>query len=194
MAALYVDFGDVREDDFHKWWTQDARCIRLFAEQPLTVKFAELASPTEWQPQWTADDAMVLVVPLRVSKRRLKGIFAKMLDQRHTGTRGRPAVANQVSSARYQLQHNYTIQSLQTGLSVYDLWLANQQLGTPDRMTLWELGVKAGLNKKAAKDAVSTLSQDRLVGRNVLAATVSRYVKQANAVIANAGLGLFPLY
>ena len=31
-AQLYKDFGDVRDDDFHKWWTKDERGPNLFAE------------------------------------------------------------------------------------------------------------------------------------------------------------------
>ena len=78
MAALYADFGDVREDDFHKWWTQDNRGVVLFAEEPLAVKFGELESAAEWRKGWNADEVMVVVVPLRVSKRRLKGLFARL--------------------------------------------------------------------------------------------------------------------
>jgi hypothetical protein len=196
LADLYADFGDVREDNFHMWWTQDERGVRLFAEQPLSVKFEELESAADWQPHWHRDSVMVLAVPLAVSKRRLKGIFAKLLDSRHTVHKsGRPSMAKlkEASTARYKLEKNYTISSLMTTLSVYDLWVENQNKPKDQRLTLWEIGKALNINKAAVKDAESSSAADRLAGRNVLGATVSRYVKQARAMIGNTAAGKFPL-
>lgn len=192
LHDLYKDFGDVRGDDFHKWWTEGSRGFHLFSEQPLTVKFHELDSSDEWTDAWTKDDLMVVAVPLRVSKRQLKGAFSKLLDSRHKGKVGRPAISNLESTARYKLERNYTIRNLDTALTVYDLWLLNQQRSKEDRKTLWQLGVELGLNRHAAKDALSDMSHDRLVGRNLLGALVGRYVRQAKLMIKNAALGMFP--
>jgi hypothetical protein len=195
QASLYADFGDVRNDNFHKWWTEGDRGVNLFAEQPLSVKFGELDSKADWQPHWHKERVMVLAAPLTMSKRALKGAFAKLLDSRHTGNKsGRPSLAKlkEVSTARYQLEHNYTISGLMTTLAVYDLWLENQTKPKAERLTLWEIGKALNINKAAVKDAESSQSADRLVGRNVLGATVSRYVKQARAMIENAAEGKFP--
>lgn len=194
LAALYSDFGDVREDNFHDWWTVGSKGFNLYAEQPLTIEFSEIADKSEWRSEWNTSDVMVLAVPLNISKRGLKGMFAKLLDKRHTGKQGRPAIAKQDSSARYRLARNYTIRNLQTMLDVYDRWHANQQLPADERKKLWELGVEAGLNKHAAKDAISDRSEDRLMGRNLLGALVGRYVRQAKHMIANTALGQFPLH
>ncbi len=196
LAALYAEFGDVREDNFHQWWTGDNRGVRLFAEQPLSVKFGELADASDWQPHWDNNTVMVVAVPLAMSKRRLKGAFAKLLDARHSGTKsGRPAMAKlkAVSTARYKLEHNYTVSGLLTALAVHDLWTENQARPKSERLTLWEIGRELNINKSAIKDAESDSTADRLVGRNVLAATVSRYVKQARAMIDNTALGRFPV-
>jgi hypothetical protein len=196
LAGLHEDFGDVLNDNFHSWWTTQERGVRLFAEQPLTVKFGELEMAAEWQPHWDKQDVMVIAVPLTVSKRTLKGAFARLLEQRHTGHKsGRPALAamKEVSTAKYKMERNYTIRSLQTTLAVYDLWLLNQQRSGKDKLTLWEIGRESKINSTAIKDAVSDSTHDRLVGRNVLGATVSRYVKQAKAIIANTAQGKFPL-
>jgi hypothetical protein len=196
LAALYADFGDVREDNFHKWWTESQRGAVLFGEQPLAVKFGELATAADWQPHWDKDAVMVVAVPLTMSKRALKGAFAKLLDSRHTGNKsGRPSLAKlkTVSTARYKLEHNYTISGLMTALAVYDLWVENQTKPKAERLTLWEIGKELKINKGAIKDAESQSSADRLVGRNVLGATVSRYVKQARAMIENTAAGKFPL-
>ena len=196
LAALYADFGDVREDNFHKWWTENQRGAELFAEQPLTVKFGELATAADWQPHWDKETVLVVAVPLSMSKRALKGAFAKLLDSRHTGNKsGRPSMAKlkEVSTARYKLEHNYTVSGLLTALAVYDLWVENQTKPKAERLTLWEIGKALNINKSAIKDAESQSSADRLVGRNVLGATVSRYVKQARAMIENTAAGKFPV-
>ena len=196
LATLYTDFGDVREDNFHKWWTKNQRGATLFAEQPLTVKFEELRQVTEWQSHWDSETVMVVAVPLSMSKRALKGAFAKLIDSRHTGSKsGRSSLAKlkTVSTARYKLEHNYTISGLLTTLAVYDLWLNNLQKPKSERLTLWQIGKALNINKSAIKDAESITSADRMVGRNILGATVSRYVKQAKAMIANAATGKFPL-
>lgn len=194
LATLYADFGDVRDDDFHKWWTGGERGVCLFAEEPLAVRFGELDSPADWRKGWHADEVMVVVVPLRVAKSTLNGLFAKLIDARHTGKQGRPAMDLIDSTARYPLSSNYTISNLQTMQSVYDLWLENSRLNKSQQLVLWELGRDLKLNKNAIKDAQSESSHDRLVGRNILAATVSRYVRQAKAVIANTALGKFPVH
>jgi hypothetical protein len=196
LAALYAEFGDVREDNFHKWWTMEERGAVLFGEQPLTVKFGELEQVAEWQPHWDSEAVMVVAVPLSMSKRALKGAFARLLDSRHTGNKsGRPSMAKlkEVSTARYKLEHNYTISGLMTALAVYDLWVENQTRPKAERLTLWEIGKSLNINKKAINRAESKLPYERLDGRNVLATTVSRYVKQTRAMIANTASGKFPL-
>lgn len=192
---MYADFGDIREDNFHKWWTENQRGATLFAEQPLTVKFGELKQAAEWQPHWDSEAVMVVAVPLSMSKRALKGAFARLLDSRHTGNKsGRPSMAKlkEVSTARYKLEHNYTISGLMTALAVYDLWVENQTRPKAERLTLWEIGKALNINKKAINRAESKLPYERLDGRNVLATTVSRYVKQARAMVANTAGGKFP--
>jgi phage portal protein BeeE len=73
------------------------------------------------------------------------------------------------------------------------LWVENQTKPKAERLTLREIGKALNINKSAIRDAESQSSADRLVGRNVLGATVSRYVKQARAMIENTAAGKFPL-
>ena len=97
------------------------------------------------------------------------------------------------STARYKLSRNYTTANLENALDVYDLWLANESKPKAERMKQWELGVKLNLNKLAAKDAKSDLKQDRAVGRNLLGATVKRYLTQAQKTIKSLEQGVFPV-
>lgn len=193
LGWLYADFGDVREDDFHKWWTTGQRGAQLFAEQHLEAKFGELTSPAQWDPSWSSEDVMIVSVPLRVSNRRLKGEFAKLLDSRLKRSRGRPALAKVAQTSRYPLSRNYTVQNLERTLEAYDRWAANQALPKPERKTLWEIGVDMRFNRDASRQALSKSSAERLLGRNMLGAHVKRYVSQAQNIIKNVERGMFPV-
>jgi hypothetical protein len=193
LADLYTDFGDVRDDDFHKWWTNGQRGARLFAEQQLEAKFGELTSRDQWDASWSAEDVMIVAVPLRVSNRRLKGEFAKLLDSRLQRSRGRPALAKVAQTARYPLSRNYTAQNLERALEAYDRWYSNQALPKPERKTLWEIGVDMRFNRDASRQALSKTSAERLLGRNMLGAHVKRYVSQAQNIIKNVERGVFPV-
>ncbi len=192
LSALYADFGDVRDADFHKWWTTDKRGVQLFGEQPLSIQFMEVTSPDQWQDTWTPEKVMVVAFPLAKSKRKLMGHIKWLLDKRHPGRMGRPALAELESTARYRLSRNYTIANLQTSLAVYDLWLKSQSASEGEKMVLWQIGAELNLNAKAAKKAVARLALDRAVGRNHLSALVKRYLNDAVANIESVALGVFP--
>jgi hypothetical protein len=192
MAALYRDFGDVRDDSFHKWWTTEQRGGTLFGEQPLSIQFMELTSPEQWQPSWTSEKVMVVAFPLAKSKSKLMGHIKWLLDKRHPGRQGRPALAELESTAKYRLSRNYTIANLQTSLAVYDLWLKSQSAAKDEKLVLWQIGAALNLNAKAAKQAVSRIGLDRVTGRNHLSTLVKRYLNDAVKSIESVGGGVFP--
>ena len=193
LADLYKDFGDVREKEFRVWWQEDQRGSKLFGEQRLEIKFHELESPMNWGESWSKEKVLVAVFPLSVSKRRLMGNVRRLLDERHTGKQGRPALAKSLSTARYKLSRNYTAANLETALNVYDLWVANNAKLKAEQIKQWEIGVELKLNKQAIKDAYSSLKQDRAIGRNLLGAMVKRYLTQAQKTIKSLELGIFPV-
>lgn len=193
LAELYADFGDVRSDDFHHWWTAGQRGPKLFGEQPLKIKFGELASPTDYSPEWRKEQVMVVAFPLTKSKRQLMGDIKRLLDQRHPGRQGRPALADLASTARYRISRNYTIANLQTALAVYDLWLKSQNAKSEEeKSALWEIGRELNLNPAAVRRAQSRVALDRSTARNHLSALVSRYLRTAKQNIAAVALGQFP--
>jgi hypothetical protein len=192
FADLYKDFGDVRSEDFHKWWTEDDRGARLFAEEQQRTIF-ELSDTSEWQAKWNADNMLVVAVPLQngVSKRDIQKAFAALLKRKHTAKRGRSKTKWVSSTADYPINRNYTIDSLRTALTVYDAYIANLKLPKKQQKTLWEIGADLRLVLTAMpKDSDDTA--DNLVKRNRMAASVSRYVKQATAIVEAVGIGKFP--
>ena len=81
-------------------------------------------------------DWQVVAFPLAKSKRKLMGHIKWLLDHRHPGRMGRPALAELESTAHYRLSRNYTIANLQTALAVYDLWRAGKVNQNGKKMTL----------------------------------------------------------
>ncbi|MFN9708670.1 MAG: hypothetical protein ACK542_06110 [Burkholderiales bacterium] len=193
LAHLYADFGDVRDKEFRLWWQEDRRGARLFGEQQLEVKFHEVESATNWHADWTKDKVMVVAFPLAVGNRKLMGEIRKLLDKRHSGKQGRPAVSKVESTAKYKLSRNYTTANLETALNVYDLWVLNNAKPKAEQIKQWEIGVELKLHKLAIKDAYSGLKQDRAVGRNLLGAMVKRYLTQAQKTIKSLEKGVFPV-
>lgn len=192
FADLYKDFGDVRSDDFHKWWTEDDRGARLFAEEQQRTLF-QLTSTNELQSYLNADDMLVVAVPLQngVSKRDIQKSFAALLKRKHTAKRGRSKTKWTSSTAAYAINRNYTIDSLRSALTVYDAYIANSKLPKKQQKTLWQIGVELRLVGTAMpKDNDDTA--DNLVKRNRMAASVSRYVKQATDIVAAVEHGQFP--
>ena len=191
LAWLYADVGDVRHDTFKAWWSAGERGAKLFGEPVLPVTLTELASPAEWQPDWSKDQMMVVAVPLAVSKRRLASYFAKLLKKRHKGQRGRTALkGKETSAANYPLERNVSVNTLKVQLAVYDAVKASRSVG-PKR-TLAEIGEALKLVPSAMPKPGDTAAQ-RSDKRNVMGAVVSRYFRQAQAIIANTAKGRFPV-
>jgi hypothetical protein len=57
---------------------------------------------------------------------------------------------------------------------------------------LWQIGAALNLNAKAAKQAVSRIGLDRVMGRNHLSTLVKRYLSDAVKSIESVGQGVFP--
>ena len=189
FAKLYKDFGDVREDDFKKWWNEDERGGNLFAENRGAMKLALLEDKNQWDDSWTQDEVLVIVVPLTSSKRYLQSRFARILKEKHTAKRGRTKKLLEKSNANYPLKRNYTIENLRKTLQVYDLYMENKD--KKPKVPMWKLGEQLRL-VPSAMTADSMTVNERQVFRNVMGASVKRYITNAEKMIANAALGKFP--
>lgn len=181
LADLYKDFGDVRGDSFKDWWAKDARGANLFAEPP-----AEYSIQVMEKGQSAIDPAEVFVIsiPLYLPKKLILRRFKELLDERHKGKRGHQLAKR--SKARYQVKGQPNIPAIKQALEVYDFKKANP------KMKLWEIGnaipkLQMG-NKIKAGDTESEIADKK----NVLAATVSRYLRRAEESIQNTEKGMFP--
>ena len=188
LAALYKDFGDVRDDDFRLWW--NAHGIALFREQPKDLFLKELTSKDEWLDEWQASQVLVVAVPLSLPKNQIDKFFARLLKARHGGQRGRKALSDSdASTARYPLNRNVSVATLKTQLAVYDAIEANKV--ADKKRALADIGISLRLqphNIPVSRDTPSTVADKRIL----LTATVSRYYKQARLIIAATADGVSP--
>ncbi len=190
LAKLYEDFGDVRRDDFHAWWTTGKRGARLFGERPLPLNLKELKDANEWDSEWHQEGVLVVAVPLNLPKRHLEAKFSELLKKRHGGQRGRRKAGDGcVSTAEYPLHRNVSVPTLRVQLAVYDAVMAKRR-GEVDK-TLARIGQELRLVASAMPRSTD-LKDEAEHKRNVMAATVSRHFKAAQRIVANVARGEFP--
>jgi hypothetical protein len=193
LAELYVNFGDVRSDDFPAWWGRTSqRGATLFAEQPMDLKLQKLSSKDDWIDGWDGNkEVLVVAVNMAIGRRKLQSYFANLLQREHTGKRGRKAMKTADSSALYPLHRNFTVHNLKVTLAAYDAWRLNEQLPNNEKRPMWAVGESIRLvpNSMPHKTDTKYVTTNK---HNVMTVAVSRYVKQAKAIIANTALGEFP--
>lgn len=167
-AALYRDFGDIRDDDFVAWWKQRGR--RLFSAQrlPRINMYRD--------PAFRLDDKTRVVVSLPIN-RDVEGMVAELKQlllplQEGVGMR-RPS-----SRARYEVARKSVLSSLHQH---WKIWTLRKQ---HPRKKLHELADLAGIVVDTRQGADS---------KTVKAIVVSRYLNQAKTLIEYVGKGIFPI-
>lgn len=180
-AALYKDFGDVFGTDFKTWWTKGDRGAQLFAEPPTpSIRVIDegivLSSPNT--------NSLVLEVPLNLPINFLVKRFREIVSKRHSGKRGVKVSAT--TQAKYPVTTGrIDVRHLEVALKVWDARQAEP------KKPLWKIATELRLSP-----ANNVLSNDSpkiaAAKRNTLTATASRYIRKAEAMIANVGKGEFP--
>lgn len=181
-AAIYEDFGDVFALDFKTWWSTGDRGAVLFAEPPTpTIQVIREVIVRKG----TDDKSLVLEVPLNLPITHLVKRFREVVSKHHSGRRGVKVSAR--TKAKYPVASGrIDVQFLQIALQVWDARRAQ-----PDK-ALWELATDLRLSPAHAILEPDS-PQIRYDKKNNLAATASRYIRRANAIIGAVGRGLFPV-
>lgn len=187
LSELYKDFGDVRGDSFREWWR--VKAVPLFAEKQSDIRVGEIQCKDEIPNEWNKEDLMILKISLGMDKKSIKKIFNQILKKRHSTERGRPVQKFGKSTAKYPINQNFTIDNLRIGLEVYDLYKSTRE--GDEKLKLWEIGVAKRLLADSMPEPKDT-NGEKLIKRNRMAATVSRYIKQAEGRVENVGKGVFP--
>jgi hypothetical protein len=191
LAPLFKDFGDVRSDCFKEWWgAPQHRGEYLFAEQPIdfSVKKVEEkgCAPVQGRP-----NVIHVAVNMELGRRFLQKRFATLLEKEHQGKRGRVSLGSSVSSARYPLHRNFSTHNLKEMLRTYDAVTSNEALPKHQRLKLWQIGESLRLVPTAMPKKWDSEYETRHK-HNTMTMTVSRYTKNARAIIRNTAIGQFP--
>lgn len=179
LSALYQDFGDVRDDDFKKWWSEGDRGAKLFAESPeesvRLIKVGELVTSEEGR--------LTIVFPLSLPKRFLEKRFKEMLKEEHLGERGKQLARK--SELKYRITGQPNVPSLEKGLKAYDLRKANP------KMPLWEIGNAVPNLLRTQKIKAGEDREVLLNKKREMTIAVNRYLKRVNQYIQKTSLGKF---
>lgn len=190
-SSLYADFGDVRSDDFRSWWGAPMnKGDYLFAEQPLDLSVQKIDA-SQLADMSAKSKVMLIAVNMDLGRRQLQKKFADLLLREHEGKRGRKALREVTSTARYPLYRNFTTRNLKTMLMVYDAVTAKSNLPKVDQVPLWAIGESLRLVPNAMPHKWDDPA-NRREKHNTLTMTVSRYMKQARQIVKNTINGEFP--
>lgn len=170
-SDLYADFGDVRGDDFMRWWKHTGR--DLFAEpigQPITViTHAQQLRPDAQQ--------VVLSIPVTGDINRTLAELRKLLMPLYRANKDN---TSGISKARYQVHTKPVLSSL------HKQWVLWQAKRDNPSANLSEL---ADIVRSQSTGARSADSSDY---DYATASAVSRSLALASALIENVGKGRFP--
>ena len=162
-AELYKDFGDVRGDDFFKWWRNMGR--GLFCERE-GEKIEVLISAAQAQDK---DDRVLMSIPIEKDMDHLVAEFKQLIKPLYKKRRK----TDTISTARYPIHSRPVVASLHTRLSVYQAHKADVE----GRLTLDELGKSAGI---IAADKTQRAISTR------------KHLTAAQNIVRNVVLGRFP--
>jgi len=180
LAELFADFGDVRDGDFKAWW--QSRGQYLFCEPAAPTRMRVVENRAELvDSDFVA--ALVLVLPLSMSKRYLRARFGELLKKEHPAKRG--AVSIKWSKAPYPLLAKTPVRTLAKTLRVYDLRESEPTL------SLYQIGEWLKLSPTlilSARDSPAQATDKK----RMMGIIVSRYLRHAKAYIANVAKGQFP--
>ena len=184
LEKVYRDFGDVRPDNFKEWWSEKIdgveRGVALFAE-PDVEETVRILQGGDLAPNDA--DVVTVCLPMYLPKRFIETRLKQIVGKLHKGKRGRQNAKQ--SKARYTFRGQPNVPALAMAFTVYAYWLENP------KKKLWEIGndVPRLLVTQKVTDARAV---EHALNKRALAATVSRYLKRAKAMIENTARGTFP--
>jgi len=184
LSKLYQDFGEVRSDDFQKWWSKDDRGAKLFSD-PLVDSTVRVLNEGDIV---YGDDVLTIAFPLSLPKRHLKKRLNDLLMKLHKGKQGFQQAKS--SKAKYRFKGQPNLKGLERALKVYDHLeeLKAQGIKKPQ----WKVGMD--LNILRDEDRIDRTDPPKTAEykRRVITAIVGRLKKRASESVQNVVKGLFP--
>lgn len=199
FEQTYADFGDVSYEGEHHhafctWWrervnTLEGRGAYLFAEPVIRGKSVSVIDDEEIAAEVIADTNRLLVsIPLDAQRKHIDWRLNNILKKYLKPETGRLIRSVKKSKARYSMHKPVVPAALKKCFDLYDAKL--DAVGKGEAIGNFELAKRAGIRvqEREKADEVNTVENYR----RTVSATVSRYIKQAENMIENAGRGQFP--
>lgn len=181
-SEIYKHFGDVNVLNFKEWWTENDRGAVLFAN-PLQHAICVLNNERVEKPPLKKDNVLILEIPMDLPINHLIKQIRKIISKNHSGKRG--VRHGSSSKALFQASGKIDVLFLRIALSCWDARRENP------KKPLWKIGQECGIggrNRITQSDTSATITDKK----NILGATVSRYIRKANRMIKLTGEGRFP--
>jgi hypothetical protein len=188
LNRVYNAFGDVHNRTFSDWWRDNAReKFKEGIDPPIVTRIYSKEEIDGFE--YDNEDWMLFKVPQGIKESKLLKDFASILRSRRRRKDTITPTAQFPINKHRNLQLNYYKKT-------FSLWLLVEQSGelkkikTDGRLNYYDLGVQFYVNPKhVIKDLNDPEKQKK---RNAMKVAVHRLLAKADALIANAEIGIFP--
>lgn len=191
LNRVYEAFGPVHGRTFSDWWRYSAR--DNFKEEIAPPVVTRIHSKKEIDDfEFDSDEWMLIKVPQGIKEPKLIEDFVKILRLR--GREARRKTITPTAAFPINKHRNLQLGVYERAFAVKLAMIQSAELGNVnanDRSSYYELGVRC----KVSEDHVlrdSDSHEVRSRKRNAMKVAVHRLLAKADALIANAELGVFP--
>ena len=182
LKDIYSDFGNVDGVMFSSWWMKIGR--RLFAEEQPLREVRQIASEDDLGTLRIKDDRLILEVPLKIRKITAIRQINKLLKAVHTNQTVDIWAAS--TARRQRIKSKVRMATVDLLLKLHSLRKRHPE------MTLFELGKRAEIDLDLLARTTEGEAITEAMERRRMTIAVSRYLKQAQHLIGNAAMGIFP--
>ncbi len=178
MSGLYAEFGDVRDTSFMDWWKSGKRL--LFCEPDEAAIVTYLSPPRE--P--IGDDRVLLGIPVTGNIDRTMAELRKLLQDAFAMARRQRQRENTAFESFSRAKYPVFTKPVLTAL--HERLVAHRTRKEHPDASLYDIGIMTGMADR------TTGERGDADHRNRVTASVSRYLREAKALIYNVGEGRFP--
>lgn len=182
LLPTYLDFGDVFKDEFSMWYMKRGR--KIFAETKPFKKVIAFENRRELEEIQAKPDSLVLQIPLNVRKQTVMRQIGRILKKSYEGRE--IDIWAQSTAKRQVIKSRVKMKTVEILLKVHEIRNANLTA------TNYQIGLMAGIELDILARDTSGMVYDDALERRRMTFAVSRYLKQAKQLIANAERGIFP--
>lgn len=182
LAATYVDFGDVFNLDFDRWWIRHGQ--KIFTEKIPFKEVTVIKNPRDFSRVWTQRETLTLSIPLNITRKSV---------MRQIGREIKKAYENRVVDPVKESTATRKILKTKMKPATAELLLKILKIREENpAFTLYQIGLKAKITPDLqARDTSGELPTDAEERRR-MTLEISRYLRQAKYLVENAGFGIFP--